>query len=226
MKVKLKRKKLLAFANIAFLISLGIWTFSNYQAGGIVFTMFEGDGEGFIESFKNLDSLTRVLAVIFLIIIEVIIGVIPGPLVYSFIGLMVGPLLGSTLIIVGNVIGSIVNFYQGKLIWSGLHDDGKKHQGFLKKFQEEGARGLFLLRLNPMTSYDFLPYIAGGSGMKFGPFFIANTLGLLPLIIIFTYFGSEILEKHTWSLYLLLAFTVGYFLYSYLRNRVNNKRSS
>ena len=226
MKVKIKRKKALALLNIALLIGLVIWTYLNYKSGGIVFTMFEGDGEGFIGSFKQMTQSTKIIAVILLIIVEVIIGFITWPLVYPFIFFMVGPLLGSVFIVVGNIVGSVINFFQGKLIWSGLKNIEGDAPRYIQKFQKEGAWGLFMLRLNPITSYDFLPYLAGGSGMKFWPFFWANTLGLLPLIVIFTYFGSEILEKYTWSLYLVLGLTLLYFLYVFLRNRINNKSSS
>jgi uncharacterized membrane protein YdjX (TVP38/TMEM64 family) len=217
--VKIERKKLYAFANIAALAALCIWIYFNYQSQGIFYNFFTGDSDGFLAAFSAMDQGTKIMAVIVAIIIEVIIGFIPGPVVYPFVGILVGPFLGSVLIIIGNIIGSVINYFQGRLIWNGLNDVNENTPRYFKKFHEEGSRALFMLRLNPMTSFDFLPYIAGGAGMKFWPFFWANTLGLLPVIILGTYFGSEIAEKYTWTLYLLLAATIIYIIYSAYKNR-------
>ena len=63
--------------------------------------------------------------------------------------------------------------------------------------EKYGAYAIFLLRVNPFTSTDFISYLAGFFRMHFSKFIVATTLGLAPFIYIQSYLGGEILKQNT-----------------------------
>jgi len=216
------RERLYAYINVLGLVTvigLVVW---DYFSGGVMYHLINEDTQGFKEFFNGKEVWIQMLLIVFIIIIEVIVGVIPGILVYSVIGILINPLLGSGLILLGNIIGSIANFYQGRILSTGFSDVPAKERKWIKKLDNKGAWSLFLLRLNPLTSFDFLPYFAGGAGMDFWKFFWANTIGLIPLILIGTYIGSEVFTKYSWALQLLGVLTVIWIIGTIVKSKINS----
>jgi len=203
-----QRKKYAIINLFALLFLAGLLAY-NYFDQGLIYTLVTEDTSGFLEFFESKSLFYQYTSVLLLVIVEVVIGIIPGPLIYPVIGLLINPLIGSILILGGNIIGSVANFFQGRILWQGFSDTKLNCKSrWINKLEDGGAWTLFLLRLNPLTSFDFLPYIAGGAGMRFRSFFIANTLGLIPLILIGTYLGDSITTKYAWALQGLVLLTI------------------
>jgi len=216
----MKQRKKFAYLNILALLTLSALLVYNYYDHGLIFTLITEDTDSFLSFFETKSVPYQYTSVLLLVIVEVIIGVIPGPLIYPLVGLLISPITGSILILIGNILGSVANFYQGRILWSGFNEeDIESKSRLVNKLEDGGAWTLFLLRFNPLTSFDFLPYIAGGSGMKFRSFFVANTLGLIPLILIGTFLGESVLTEYAWALKLLIVVTIGWMVLGYIRSK-------
>ncbi len=210
----MKQRKFLAAVDIVLLLGLISFVIYDYYMGGFTALVVGGDTDQILTFFRELPSQWLFLILLIITIVEVVVAFVPGFLYYPLVGIVIGPVIGSVVVILGNVIGSIVNWIQGKILYEGVMDEESK---FLHKLESKGAIGLFLLRLNPFTSWDFLAYVAGAAGMRFWPFIIANTLGLLPLIVISTYSGDALFEKYSWVLQVLLVLTAVYVVHFLLK---------
>jgi uncharacterized membrane protein YdjX (TVP38/TMEM64 family) len=98
----------------------------------------------------------------------------------------------------------------------------------LDKFSEKyGGWAMFLLRLNPLTSTDLWNYVAGLSKVKFWPYIIGTTLGLIPATAIMIYLGvpiqnSPILFK-VFIIAIVLYLVLGIALFFGLKKKKVNK---
>lgn len=221
----MKKRRLYALLNVVGLALLCLVVLYDYLNGGLVHMMVN-DPVGFQEAFMSKSMLFKVVAIMLLIIVEVIIGIIPGHLVYPIIGALIHPLYGSILIIAGNIIGSIINYYQGKILSSGFSKkEIDENKSFVRKLEDGGAWTLFLLKLNPLTSLDILSYFAGAVRMKFWPFLAANTFGLMPTIIIETYVGDALFSEYSWVLQILVVVTIIWIVYELVKMRNNGKKA-
>jgi uncharacterized membrane protein YdjX (TVP38/TMEM64 family) len=168
--------------------------------------------------FESIAFINQIALVMFLVLVEVIIGLIPAVLMYPIIGLLIGVEWGIILIFIGNIIGNSVNYYQGKIIARAFFDK-EKNKKLIKKLNDGGTWSLFLLRLNPLTSFDSLSYFAGALGMKYTKFLLATLTGVAPLIVIGTIAGDEFLENFKYGLEFLVIFTIGYILYTIFKKK-------
>lgn len=215
----MKKKRLYAVINIVALcclLALVIW---DYARGGIMYSIIKEDSDSVRTYFESFSEFTRIVVVLLVVYVEVVIGVIPGLLVYPIIGILMNPWLGALLIVIANTAGSVTNYFQGRILSKGLAEVKKDEKRFVNKLKDGGSWTLFLLRLNPLTSFDFLPYIAGGTAMKFWPFFWANTIGLLPIIFVGTFVGEKLFDEYSWLLQLMLVLTIVYAVWSVYKSK-------
>jgi uncharacterized membrane protein YdjX (TVP38/TMEM64 family) len=213
----MKKRRLYAVINIVALCLLALVVGIDYFNEGIVYMMVN-DAQGFQEVFQSKSIWFQAFAIIGLIIIEVIIGIIPGHLIYPIIGVLVHPFFGGVLIVIGNIIGSIANYYQGKILSSGLSKkEVNEKKSFVRKLKDGGAWTLFLLKLNPLTSLDLLSYFAGAVRMKFWPFLAANTFGLMPMIFVQTYAADALFTKYSWIWQVLVVVTIAWIVYELVK---------
>ena len=215
----MKKRRLYAVINIVALSALALLVVWDYMRGGIMYSIIKEDSDSVRTYFESFSNFTRIVAVLLVVYIAVVIGVIPGLLVYPIIGILMNPLLGALLIVIANTLGSVTNYFQGRILSKGLADVEKDEKRFVNKLRDGGSWTLFLLRLNPLTSFDFLPYIAGGTGMKFWPFFWANTIGLLPIIFMGTFVGEKLFDEYSWILQILVVLTIMYAMWSVYKSK-------
>lgn len=197
------RKKLLASLNIFGLVGVFIFLVWNYYAGGIMYVVSQGEAGLIMEYFGGFSFLKTSLIVVSLVLVEVIVGIIPAVAMYPIIGLMTGSVWGIILISIGNILGNSLNYWQGKFI-AGAFIKNEKYLNLLEKMKGGGFKELFLLRVNPVTSFDSVSYLAGALGMKFWKFIAATVIGVTPWIVIGVTIGGDILEKYDFALSLLL----------------------
>jgi uncharacterized membrane protein YdjX (TVP38/TMEM64 family) len=134
------------------------------------------------------------LAFIGLQIIQVVIFVIPGEIVQVAGGYVFGFALGSLYTLVGIALGSLVNFYAGRLLGrpfvESLFARDKIEEVERVTGSGKGAAGFFLLFVIPGIPKDVLCYVAGVSKLGLPAFLAVSMAGRLPGILGSAYMGS------------------------------------
>lgn len=217
-KLSTKQKNyLIAFLNILGLAIATLILGLNYLDKGLIYQVINSDLASVIAYFEAKPFWLQVTLVMFLVLVEVVIGLIPAVVMYPFVGLLIGSGWGIFLIFIGNIIGNTINYYQGKVIARAFIDNPKNLK-IINRLEDGGSWSLFLLRLNPLTSFDAISYFAGALGMKYKRFFVATLTGIAPLVIFGTIAGEEFLQKFEFGLEFLVIFTIGFIIYSIIKS--------
>jgi uncharacterized membrane protein YdjX (TVP38/TMEM64 family) len=134
------------------------------------------------------------LAYIGLQIVQVVIFVIPGEIVQIAGGYAFGFWLGTLYTLIGITLGSLANFYAGRLLGrpfvESLFAREKIEQVEQVTGSGKGAAGFFLLFVIPGIPKDVLCYVAGFSKLGFASFLAVSMAGRLPGILGSSYMGS------------------------------------
>ncbi|MFT4261477.1 MAG: TVP38/TMEM64 family protein [Candidatus Woesearchaeota archaeon] len=183
-----------------------IYSFYSYFSGGLIYLLFQGE---LSEVVQQINEFGRFATIIFILIIalEVVVAPIPSILLYTAGGIIFGSVYGSIIILIGNILGSAIAYYLSKTLLREYFEKKipeKQLTRFNKYVEKYGVYAIFLLRVNPLTSSDVFSYIAGLTKLRFWPFIIGTSLGLLPLIFIQAYIGEAILENQI----ALITFTI------------------
>ncbi len=134
------------------------------------------------------------LAFVGLQVLQVVIFVIPGELVQVAGGYVFGFWLGSLYTLIGITLGSLVNFYAGRLLGrpfvESLFARDKIEKVEAATGSGKGAAGFFLLFVIPGIPKDVLCYVAGVSKLGFLAFLGVSMAGRLPGMLGSAYMGS------------------------------------
>jgi uncharacterized membrane protein YdjX (TVP38/TMEM64 family) len=134
------------------------------------------------------------LAFIFLQIVQVVIFVIPGEIVQVAGGYAFGLWLGSLYSLIGITLGSLANFYAGRILGRPFVESLFARDKIEKVESVTGsgkaAAGFFLLFVIPGIPKDVLCYVAGVSKLKLLVFLGVSMAGRLPGILGSSYMGS------------------------------------
>jgi len=134
------------------------------------------------------------VAFIGLQIIQVIVFVIPGEVVQIAGGYAFGFWLGSLYTLIGVAIGSVINFYIGRLLGRPFvesifaKDKIERIESVIGS--GKGAAGLFLLFVIPGIPKDILYYVAGISALGMPSFLAVSLVGRLPGLLGSSFMGS------------------------------------
>jgi uncharacterized membrane protein YdjX (TVP38/TMEM64 family) len=184
----------------------------SFKNQGIFYQIFNSDINDLVDYVDSYESFAPIILLI-IIIVEVVAAPIPGMIIYVAAGVILGSFMGGLISFIGNIIGSTICFY---LAWQGRTSFFKKTKSktlvsFDKYSIKYGGLAIFLLRLNPLTSTDIISYIAGFSKLKFKPFIIGTSLGLLPLSFLSSYFGGELIIGHPFLYNFFIFVSILYF---------------
>jgi uncharacterized membrane protein YdjX (TVP38/TMEM64 family) len=134
------------------------------------------------------------LAFIGLQIVQVVIFIVPGGIVQIAGGYVYGLWKGTLLGVIGIALGSLVNFFVGRLLGRPFVESifKKDRVESIEKVTASGraAAGFFLLFAIPGIPKDALCYVAGMSRLGLGMFLAVSTLGRLPGILGSAFVGS------------------------------------
>jgi uncharacterized membrane protein YdjX (TVP38/TMEM64 family) len=134
------------------------------------------------------------LAYIALQVLQVVIFVVPGEVVQVAGGYVFGFARGGLYTIVGIALGSVVNFYAGRLLGrpfvESLFAREKIERIEAATGSGKGMAGFFLLFLIPGIPKDALCYVAGFSSLGLGAFLAVSMAGRLPGILGSAFMGS------------------------------------
>lgn len=203
------RHKVFLAVFILLLIILGI----DYYNNGLTHYLFSSDTKELSKSIQSF-GLIGPLIFIFLVTLEVIIAPIPGIILYITGGAIFGWFWGAILTLTGNMIGAALCFYLAKYLGREFVEKNvgnDKMEIFDKYAIKYGGYAIFFLRINPITSSDFVSYASGFANIRFRDFFLGTFLGLLPLSFAQTYFGYELINISPAVYWLFVILSLAYF---------------
>ena len=134
------------------------------------------------------------LAFVFLQVVQVVVFVIPGEVVQIAGGYAFGLWLGTLYSLIGITLGSLANFYAGRLLGrpfvESLFARDKIEKVEAVTGSGKAAAGFFLLFVIPGIPKDVLCYVAGVSKLRLLAFLGVSMAGRLPGILGSSYMGS------------------------------------
>ncbi len=115
----------------------------------------------------------------------------------------------------GNVIGAGVAFLATRhLLAPRLIGNEGKLASTAERLSRHGFWVVLLLRVNPLTSSDFVSYAAGLTSMSLPRLLTATGLGMAPLCFAQAYLAESLLESMPWLLYPLIVAGVAYVVWA------------
>lgn len=228
-----RQRKLLDVVITLLLTGALVWAFWSFFQGQAVFNLFANDASKFRDYLVGLGGWAS-FTYLWLVILEVLIAFIPGWFVYPVGAAIFGFLNTVLLVMLANFIGASLSFWIGRRWGQPLLEKfiSKKYMSKFHDYTEKnGAWAVFLLKINPITSFDVWNYLAGASSISFWKFSIANLIGILPLVVFSAALGEQSYDIAPQILGILLLLTMLYIVWyfvnlpgkiSKLKNRKND----
>jgi len=173
----------------------------------VVILYFAGGGDHFlsIRMYQGLfdQSPVRTGAVFFLIYFVGTSCSLPVTGVLSVVsGIIFGPVTGFLISLVASTLGGTIALFSTRFLF---HDLIKRrfsvHIDVINKgIEKEGGFYLFGLRMVPVIPFWLLNLLVGMTSMQVPVFFIATLCGMVPIIAILVYTGSQLGDIETFSL--------------------------
>lgn len=207
-----------------------IWGFWSFFRGEIIFDLFSNDSSSFRAYLTGLDSFASMVIYLLLIILEGLIAFIPGWFVYPVGAAIFGFSKTMGLVLCGNLIAASISFWIGRK-WGTVLLEKFVAPKYISQFNQyvesKGSWALFLLKINPVTSFDVWNYVAGASSMRFWKFTLSNMLGILPLVAVSTLLGEGSYNVAPQLLGVLALMTVLYVIWFFvnLPRRIKGHRA-
>jgi uncharacterized membrane protein YdjX (TVP38/TMEM64 family) len=149
------------------------------------------------------------------VIVEVLVAPVPGPLLYAPGGAIFGGLIGGALSLLGNVTGAGIACWLGRALgeaWVARHAAGTRFARIRDRVVQRGPWVIFLLRINPLTSSDFVSYIAGAMGVPIRHVVIGTLAGMAPFCFAQAFLAASLFELVPGGPIILLALGVLYLV--------------
>lgn len=117
-------------------------------------------------------------------------------------GIVFGAVTGFTISLLASTLGGTVAFYSTRYIF---HDLIKRRfpaqiEVVNKGVEKEGAIYLFGLRMIPVIPFWLLNLLMGVTSMRVPVFMLATLTGMIPILLILTYTGSQLGDIETFSM--------------------------
>ncbi|MED5579389.1 MAG: TVP38/TMEM64 family protein [Nitrospinota bacterium] len=133
-----------------------------------------------------------------LMILQTLIAPLPSFLITLANAMIFGPFYGFLLSIFSALFASYVAFYIsnwfGRPFFSTLKSSNKI-DGFVAC---HGGKGIFILRLFPIISFDLISYLAGLTSISAWKFGVATLFGMIPATLAFSILGSSFESANQW----------------------------
>jgi uncharacterized membrane protein YdjX (TVP38/TMEM64 family) len=173
----------------------------------VVILYFAGGGEQFlsIRLYQDLfdQSPVRTGAIFFLIYFVGTSCSLPVTGVLSVVsGVIFGPVTGFLISLVASTLGGTMALFSTRFLF---HDLIKRrfsvHLDVINKgIEKEGAFYLFGLRMVPVIPFWLLNLLMGMTSMRVPVFFVATLCGMVPILLILVYAGSQLGDIKTFSM--------------------------
>ncbi|WP_435660939.1 TVP38/TMEM64 family protein [Leisingera caerulea] len=136
------------------------------------------------------------LAVIVLMVVHSFVP-FPAEILALCAGAIFGTLLGAVLIWTGAMLGALVAFWLARRLGQEAVRDwlSKAQVRQLDAWTEErGALALLAARLVPVIAFNLINYAAGLTRVRLWTFVWTTALGILPVTLLSTWFGAQMLD--------------------------------
>jgi uncharacterized membrane protein YdjX (TVP38/TMEM64 family) len=183
-------------------IALATWAIWSYARGGLMRVLLSAspEGPGMLEALRGyVQSWGALAPVIYVAVVtvEVLVAPIPGLLLYAPAGAIFGGFLGGTLSLIGNTLGAAIASFLARALgasWLARHVHSPKFAAIRERLRTRGAWVVFVLRLNPITSSDFVSYAAGLAGVPSRWVALGTFFGMLPQCYLQAYLAEKLFE--------------------------------
>ena len=187
------------------------------------------------DTFRSLGIWAPIISIA-LMIAQGILAPLPSFVITAANGLAFGIPFGFFISWTGGMAAAIVMFWLARLFGAGFVERVTKQNHLLDQANRySGKNGFFLIfvaRLIPIVSFDFISFLAGLSQISFRSFFVATALGQIPGTILYTIVGHDIAHfeeyqtRFLWtSVVIVLFIIIGKVTSSRKENRVKKSNS-
>lgn len=177
-------------------------------------TISQLDTKLVIEYLRSYGAWAAVVSFI-LMILQSIAAPIPAFLITLSNAAIFGWVFGAILSWSSAMAGAALCFYLARALGRGPIEKLTSKGAMASVdvfFERYGHRTIFICRLLPFVSFDFVSYGAGLTNMKFWSFFVATGIGQLPATIVYSYVGGTLTggaQKLFLGLMTLFALSIG-----------------
>jgi uncharacterized membrane protein YdjX (TVP38/TMEM64 family) len=224
-----RQRRILDVSITLLLTGFLVWAFWSFFQGAAVFNLFANDSTKFRDYLINLGGWAA-FTYVWLVILEVLVAFIPGWFVYPVGAAIFGFFETIILVMLANFIGASISFWIGRR-WGKPLLQKFISTKYINKFdaymEKNGIWAVFLLKINPVTSFDLWNYLAGASNINYWKFTIANLLGILPLVVFSAALGEQSFEVAPQILGVLLLLTALYIVWYFVNipHKISNFRN-
>ncbi len=205
--MEVKRKKVLAFLGITFVVLLTVLIFYLWETK---LSLYIKEPELLRELVEEKGFLAQIIF-IGVIILQVMIAVIPGEPFEMAAGYAFGMVEGTILTLIGTVLGGIIVFalvrkFGIKLVRLFFPEEKINSLSFLKTSRKKTIL-YFLIFMVPGTPKDLLSYFAGLTDMKFTLWILISSFGRIPSLITSTLSGDFLGTENYFKAIIMLIVT-------------------
>jgi uncharacterized membrane protein YdjX (TVP38/TMEM64 family) len=139
------------------------------------------------------------LALVLFLAAAIVFSPIPSGPIAVAAGMLYGPVLGSVLVITGAMLGAVTAFCLGRAFRRGIGRPGAfRGLDWLARPRSQNRLMalVFASRLVPFISFDAVSYAAGISCLTPLRFALATLVGVMPVSILLTWSGGDMLARH------------------------------
>lgn len=208
-------KKYKVIGVISFAIAIGAYIYRN-DLYSIATLLSNGSIDDLVDLIRNWGIGAPIVSIL-LMILQAFIAPIPSFLITGANGVVFGVVGGILISWVGAMLGAAGTFYLARVLGEDFVRRFEKSSGLMRKVDEiskkHGIKVIFVGRLLPFVSFDFLSYAAGLSTMKSWHFFIATGIGMIPGTVAYVLLGNEIIKYSRYSTQIFWITIIGVILF-------------
>jgi len=152
-----------------------------------------------LKEWINSLGMLGPLMIITLIAAAIVMSPIPSAPIALTSGALYGHTAGTVYVVVGAELGAVCAFFIARLSGFDILQN-KLGQRFSKNLvgSQNTLMGIvFVSRLLPFVSFDFISYAAGVTPLTFWRFALATLAGIIPASFLLAHFGSEITSSNS-----------------------------
>jgi uncharacterized membrane protein YdjX (TVP38/TMEM64 family) len=169
-------------------------------------------GLAYIESLPVAYSAFFFVVIITLSTVSVVISTTP---LNWAVGGLFGIWMGAAIMLLGCVLGSIVNFVIGRYLAKGWATRQLESSPILKSIdralKEDAFNVIVLSRLSPVLPFAMLGFVMGVTSVSLTEFTLATAVGMTPGCILYAWIGQSMRDaagSNSWSQYLPIVISV------------------
>ena len=118
----------------------------------------------------------------------------PGAILTIGAGFAFGLWKGFLAVSAGSTLGAALAFLVARFIArdrvEAIAKGNEKFRNIDNAIGQQGAKLVFLLRLSPIIPFNLSNYLYGLTGVKFWPYVLASSIGMMPGTLLYVYIGT------------------------------------